>query len=322
MAASKKRRIPFCRPYPIGVDEVSEGFSKIIDSRWYTKGANVREFEEVMRNYLDVDHAIATGTGSGALVIGLHAYAKRIGAESITMPAFTFEAVRYTIEFSGIKEIRFGDVDPDTWTLVDAEYSTPLVMGMDTFGNRCDLHKTEPERLFLDAAQSFGADIKRDRGAVEILSFAGSKVLTTGGEGGMILTNDKSLAEEFDHLRDLFSKMPEACALVGVAMMEHIDDILERKKEIADHYRKNIPLKFQKITSTNNYIVGCLMEGRDEFRAKHRERADFRDFYREPLASAPVTDKLAKEMLCLPNGPDILPDIDDVCDLVNDWISN
>jgi len=46
---------------------------------------------------------------------------------------------------------------------------------------------------------------------------------------------------------------------------------------------------------------------------------DFRDFYREPLASAPVTDKIAGKMLCLPNGPEVLPEIDYVCDLVKDW---
>ena len=314
------KRIPFSRPYPLDPSELSGGFSKIIDTRWYTKGENVKGFEEVMRSYLDVDHAIATGTGSAALVIGLHAYANRVGADSITMPAFTFEAVRYTINFAGIKNIEYGDVDPKTWTLQDADYSTPLVMGMDTFGNRCDIKKTEPERLILDAAQSFGTEIKRERGALEIISFAGSKVLTTGGEGGMIVTNDKALAEDCAHLRELFSKMPESCALVGLAMMEHIDEILERKAEIADRYRRSIPLRFQEITSTNNYIVACLMENRDAFIEEHKSRVDFRDFYREPLASAPVTDTLAEKMLCLPNGPDILPEIDHVCDLVKSWI--
>ena len=63
---------------------------------------------------MDVDHAIATGTGSAALVMGLHAYADRMGADSITMPAFTFEAVKYTIEFAGIRHIEYGDVDPGT----------------------------------------------------------------------------------------------------------------------------------------------------------------------------------------------------------------
>ena len=99
------KRIPFSRPHPLDTSELADGFSKIIDTRWYTRGENVGGLEETMRSYLDVDHAIATGTGSAALVIGLHAYAKRVGADSITMPAFTFEAVRYTIEFAGIKKI-------------------------------------------------------------------------------------------------------------------------------------------------------------------------------------------------------------------------
>lgn len=316
---SQRKRIPFSRPFPMDASELAADFSNIIETRWYTKGKNVREFEEAVASYLDVDHAISTGTGSAALVIGLYTYAKMMGADSITMPAFTFEAVRYTIEFAGINLIEYGDVDPRTWTLKDRDYSTPLVMPMDTFGNRSDISRTEPERLIFDAAQSFGADIRRDRGALEVISFAGSKVLTTGGEGGMIVTNDRDLAERCRHLRELFSKMPEACALVGVAMMENIDEILETKAEIARRYRRSIPLQFQEITSSNNYIVACLLEERDAFIGEHGDLADFRDFYREPLAHAPVTNKLAREMLCLPNGPEVLPDIEYVSDMVKGW---
>jgi dTDP-4-amino-4,6-dideoxygalactose transaminase len=316
---SSRRRTPFSRPYPLKVDELSGGFSKIVKTRHYTRGENVGKFEEAVRTFLDVDQAISTGTGSAALVIGLYTYAKMIGADSITIPAFTFEAVRYTIEFADIRRIEYADVDPRTWTLEDRDYSTPLVMPMDTFGNRSDIRRIEPERLIFDAAQSFGADIRRDRGALEAISFAGGKVLTTGGEGGVIVTNDRELAERCRHLRELFSKMPEACALVGIAMMEHIDEILEAKAEIARRYRRNIPLQFQEITSSNNYIVACLLEGRDAFIEEHWGRADFRDFYREPLANAPVTDELAREMLCLPNGPEVLPDIGYISDMVNSW---
>jgi dTDP-4-amino-4,6-dideoxygalactose transaminase len=113
--------------------------------------------------------------------------------------------------------------------------------------------------------------------------------------------------------------MPEACALVGVAMMENIDEILETKAEIARRYRRSIPLQFQEITSSNNYIVACLLEERDAFIGEHGDLADFRDFYREPLAHAPVTNKLAREMLCLPNGPEVLPDIEYVSDMVKGW---
>jgi hypothetical protein len=66
---------------------------------------------------------------------------------------------------------------------------------MDTFGNR--------------------SDIRRDRGALEVISFAGSKVLTTCGEGGMIVTNDRELAERYRHLRELFSKMPRPAPSSG-----------------------------------------------------------------------------------------------------------
>ncbi len=37
------KRIPFSRPYPLDPSELSDGFSKIIDTRWYTKGENVKD---------------------------------------------------------------------------------------------------------------------------------------------------------------------------------------------------------------------------------------------------------------------------------------
>jgi perosamine synthetase len=314
--------MPFAKPHPLDAAELVNGFKEIVETRWYTKGKNVRQFEEVLASYLDADHVITTGTGSSAMLIGLRVFADHTGAKSITVPAFTFDAVKLTIEFAGLKEIRYGDVDSGIWTLIDQEYSTDIVMGMDTFGNRSDLREIETERLFFDAAQSFGAEISRDRGTIEIISFAGSKVLTTGGEGGVIVTNDKALADDCKHLREIFSKMPEACAYIGVSMMDHIDDILKRKSEIAEIYRKKIPLQFQEITATNNYIVGCLINNRDTFIEKHRERVDFRDFYKDPLATPETTEMLSKRMLCLPNGPDILPDIDFVCSLVNESLEN
>ena len=101
--------------------------------------------------------------------------------------------------------------------------------------------------------------------------------------------------------------------------MEHIDEILEAKAEIARRYRRSIPLQFQEITSSNNYIVACLLKGRDAFIEEHRGGADFRDFYREPLAHAPVTNELAREVLCLPSGSEVLPDIEYISDMVNGW---
>lgn len=71
------KRIFFSRPYPLESLKLTEGLSRIIDTGRYTKEENVDGFEEAMGSYLDEDHVIATGTGSAALVIGLHTYANR-----------------------------------------------------------------------------------------------------------------------------------------------------------------------------------------------------------------------------------------------------
>ena len=116
-----------------------------------------------------------------------------------------------------------------------------------------------------DCAEAIGSMYK-DRhvgsfGHISTFSFYGNKTITTG-EGGMVLTNDETLFERAFHFRgqglakfreywhDTIGynyRMTNICCAIGLAQLEKIDEIIDRKRRICNWYRKNLenlPLKF------------------------------------------------------------------------------
>jgi perosamine synthetase len=137
------------------------------------------------------------------------------------------------------------------------------VIPMHTFGHPVDLDPLidvcEKFNLVLieDAAESLGSFYKGRHtgnfGKLSALSFNGNKILTTGG-GGAILTNDESLAKMAKHLTTTAKiphkwnynhdhvgynyRMPNINAALGCAQLEQIDSFLEKKRALADSYKK------------------------------------------------------------------------------------
>jgi len=111
--------------------------------------------------------------------------------------------------------------------------------------------------LIEDAAESIGSYYKRvhtgNRGIISSLSFNGNKTITTGG-GGAIITNDEELGKlakyitttakkphKWEFYHDMIGynyRMPNINAALGCAQMETLSDLLSKKKQVADNYKK------------------------------------------------------------------------------------
>lgn len=121
-----------------------------------------------------------------------------------------------------------------------------------------------------DAAESLGSFYKEKSsgtfGNIGVFSFNGNKIISTGG-GGMIVTSSEALAKKAKHLTTQAKISPDeyihdeigynyrlvnVLAAIGLAQMEQLDGILEKKREIESFYRKELEnvgdIKFQKIT--------------------------------------------------------------------------
>jgi perosamine synthetase len=197
--------------------------------------------------------------------------------------ALTFVATCNAIVYAGAMPV-FVDVDKDTMGLSPSalleflEKNVELQDGiainkisgkriaacipMHTFGIPCRIKEIENIcaswgiTLIEDAAESLGSFVDNSHtgtfGSVATLSFNGNKVITTGG-GGMLITNDESLAMRAKHLTTTAKvyhpyefvhdeigynyRMPNLNAALGCAQMERLEDFLEIKADVADKWR-------------------------------------------------------------------------------------
>ncbi|MDB5524080.1 MAG: DegT/DnrJ/EryC1/StrS aminotransferase [Rhizobium sp.] len=170
-------------------------------------GPHVRRFEEAYSEYLGNRYAIALANGTVALDLALHALDLRPGDEVIVTPR-SFVASGACVPFNGGVPI-FGDVDADSQNITAAsiaEKITPKTKGVIVVhlaGWPCDMPAimalAGEKGLWVieDCAQAHGAEIDGRPvggfGDIAAFSFCQDKILTTGGEGGLISMNDPDL---------------------------------------------------------------------------------------------------------------------------------
>ena len=200
--------IPISRPL-IGKEE-KEAVLAVLESGQLAQGPRVQEFEQQFAAFCGVKHAIATSSGTTALVAALLSHGVGPGDEVITTP-FTFIASANSILFTGAKPV-FVDVDQESYNidpnLIEEKItdSTKALLPVHLYGYPCDMdaimHIAAEHGLAVieDACQAHGAAIRGKKVGsygTGCFSFYPSKNMTTA-EGGMITTDDDEIA---DHAR-------------------------------------------------------------------------------------------------------------------------
>jgi len=196
-------------PWPSFTQEEANIVSKVLLSNKvnYWTGQEGREFEKEFANFADSKHAITLANGTLALDLALHALGVSDGDEVIVTPR-TFLASVSSVVTAGATPV-FADVDlnsqnieADTIAKVITE-KTKAVIVVHLAGMPADMDPimslSEKHGFFVieDCAQAHGAKYKgRSVGSIGHIgawSFCQDKIMTTGGEGGMVTTNDESL---------------------------------------------------------------------------------------------------------------------------------
>src|SRR5713226_9510190 len=183
--------------------------NECLDSTWISsKGRFIAEFETRFAGYLGVQHAASVSNGTVALHLALVALGIGPGVEVI-VPTLTYIAAVNAIAYTGATPV-FVDSRRDTWQMDSADIQrkitsrTKALMVVHLYGHPCELEALKEiareNRLFVveDCAEALGARYKGQMvgtfGDIAAFSFYGNKTITTG-EGGMIVTNDHTLAE-------------------------------------------------------------------------------------------------------------------------------
>lgn len=194
-------------------DEINE----VIDtlrSGWLTMGPKTIAFEEKIKEYTGARNAISCSSCTAALHLSLLAAGIGPGDEVITTP-YTFTSTANVIVHAGAKPV-FADIRKETFN-IDPEKiceavtpKTKAIIPVDFAGLPCDMKEiaeiAEENNLFVfeDAAHSLGAEYGGEKIGVladtTSFSFYATKNITTG-EGGMVTTDDNTLAERIRLLR-------------------------------------------------------------------------------------------------------------------------
>ncbi|TMS42628.1 MAG: DegT/DnrJ/EryC1/StrS family aminotransferase [Methanobacterium sp.] len=256
--------IPIAQPL-ISDEEIDE-VVKVLKSGFIAQGPKVAEFEEKFAEYIGVDYAVATTSGTTALHLALMALGIEKGDEVITTP-FSFAATANSILFIGAKPV-FVDIDPETYNLDPDKINnaitdkTKAIMPVHLYGQPADMDPIrkigEENELWIieDAAQAHGAQYHGQMagsfGEIACFSFYPTKNMTTG-EGGMITTDNEELAETARMLRSHGEgerynhtilgynfRMTDIAAAIGLVQLKRLDKFTKSRIENAEYLTTHI----------------------------------------------------------------------------------
>lgn len=285
MTTIAEKRIPLAIP-EVGAAE-ADAARRVIESGWLTLGPETAAFEEEFAAAVGARYACAVSSGTAALHLALLAIGVRPGDEVVTV-SHSFIATAASILFCGATPV-FVDIDPSTFNL-DANRledaitaRTRAILCVHQMGMPCDLASISEIAsrrgiaLVEDAACAAGSEILwngewqrigRPHGEIACFSFHPRKVITTG-DGGMLTTNDETLARRFRSLRHHGVNTPpysrhtadrvicesydelgynyrltDVQAAIGRAQLRRLDGMVVRRRELASRYEVllgNIP---------------------------------------------------------------------------------
>ncbi|MDR2672015.1 MAG: DegT/DnrJ/EryC1/StrS family aminotransferase [Coriobacteriales bacterium] len=263
--------IRLIRPY-ISFTEVATELEEILDSGILTKGPYSKQLPALAQAYTGASHAFLTTSATTALTMCLKHLEVGPGDE-VVLSDFSFPATANVVEDLGAVPV-FADVSPDTFNMtaeaLESRISskTKAVIFVDAAGNPSGLERIKAvcnERsiaLVEDAACALGSSVgKRKVGTIaDFTCFSlHPRKLLTGGEGGIIATNNDDAAKELrlklshgaDETMDFVTfgynyRMPEISCLLACKQFEKLDTIIaERQTQMAEYTRLLEPLGFK-----------------------------------------------------------------------------
>ena len=318
----------------------------------FINGPDVKNFEDEFSAYLNVEHSVGLNSGTDALLLALRALGIARGDEVITT-AFTFFATAETISMLGATPV-FVDIDPVTYNIdvskIEAKITprTKAIVPVHLYGHAADmdgilaLAQKHKLKVVEDVAQAFSGRYKGRHlgtlGHVGAFSFFPSKNLGAFGDGGMLVTNDKEVAESVRMLRvhgartkyynetvGYNSRLDTIQAAILRVKLRHIDAATEGRRRVAKLYDEALasvvgivcPMEqAYAYHSYHQYTVRVLSRRRDYLHQKLADKSiQTMVYYPYPLHKLPPyhhlnyllahSEQTCQEVLSLPIWPEM-----------------
>jgi len=293
--------IPISKPY-IGEEE-KRAVLEVLDSGMLVQGPRVAELENNWAKSCATQYAIATSNGTTALHVALLAHGIGSGDEVITTP-FTFIASVNSILYTGARPV-FVDIHSDSFNInaeqIEAAITprTKAIIVVHLFGYPCDMNKIMDIAnrhglvIIEDAAQAIGADYQGKAigsfGTGCFSLYATKNVMSA--EGGMITTNDESIARRCRMIRahgmerryyhDMLGynfRLSDLHAAIGLVQLQRLQEFTQKRRANASYLNTHIqnpkvitPSQFNGKVETNpaghvwhQYTVRIVNTDRDQ----------------------------------------------------------
>ncbi len=332
------------------INEYMAQVQRAYDNVWLTnRGELIKELEHNIAQVLQLRETsiLCMNNGTIPIQIALKLLAK--GGDVITTP-FSYVATTSSILWEACTPI-FVDIHPEYLTIDESKIEaaitprTTCILATHVFGNPCNIEEIERIALkhnlkvIYDAAHSFGVEYDGksifEYGHVSTCSFHATKLFHTG-EGGAAFCKDPGLFHEifyshnFGHNGPLDfhglginAKISELQAAMGLAVLPHLEFIIERRKQVVDFYNNELnfshlaKLKIRPLTRWNYSYYPVLFS--DEQRLlevdaelRKNEITGRRYFYPSLNTlqfidgkTCPVSEDVSKRIMCLPLYPDL-----------------
>jgi perosamine synthetase len=223
--------------------DIAEGERVLRRNYQLTKGEEVVEFERALAEYVVRKYCVVVNSGCSALEIAL----RIIQPDKIVMSPFTYHGVFHVLQRNNIS-YDFLEIEENTYGFLPCGISSSKRMMTHIAGFP---NQNADECLIEDACQGFGARIKNKNvgtfGEIAILSFCQNKVVTTGGEGGALLTDRIGVYLYAKRIREYNYRMSSHAAAIGLSQLSRIDEIIEERRRQAHILNKVYPCALKEL---------------------------------------------------------------------------
>ena len=340
-------------------------FDRLIDaamsrSRLTNDGPLLVELTERLEEFLGVQGLLLVANGTLAMQVAYRALSLSGNGKTALTTPFTFAATESSLLWEGLN-VSFRDIDPHSLNLaadgldVDGE-NADVVVPVHVFSNPCDTSAIDDyarkfsAKVVYDAAHAFG--VERDgrsillEGDAATMSFHATKVFSTVEGGAVLFRDDEALEAARDIIRfgrrseqegttlvGTNAKLSELHAAYGLALLDEMPRIMERRCEVKARYRHQLDdaIAFQARAADatdNGAYCPLVFETPDQREGAQRALADndiiARQYFHPCLgdpasrASTPVAANISERILCLPVDSQLSDaDVDRIAEIVN-----
>ena len=363
-------KIPVTKSSMPPIEEYVEEIRSIWNTHWMTNmGEKHALFQKQLEEYLEVPHVALYTNGHLALENALAALNLRNGGEVITTP-FTFASTTHAIVRNGFVPV-FCDIREEDYT-IDVEKleslitdRTVAIVPVHVYGNLCQVEEIDRIahkyglKVIYDAAHAFGVKYKgiscAHFGDASMFSFHATKVLNTI-EGGAVCFHDERWVQLLNDMKNFGIRGPEAVdyiggnakmsefqAAMGICNLRHFEEEVQKRKKIADHYRKRLentegiklqrlekdvksnyayfPVVFDGYKYTRNEVYSMLQDhsimARKYFYPLTNGYECYRNYPTAGVEKTPVAQHVSLRVLTLPLYADLpIQDVERICDII------